>query len=138
MIGALSLFTLDLAMMALFTEHTLAVVLGIILAGAFIGINNTLITEAVMKSAPVERPVASAAYSFVRFIGGAFGPYAALKLGEKVDAHAPFWFGAAGALVAVAIVALSLRTISRAIAGDAAPAAHSADEGEAVLVGDLD
>ena len=138
MVGALVLFTLDLVMMALFTEHSVAVIIGIILAGAFLGVNNTLITEAVMKAAPVERPVASAAYSFVRFIGGAFGPYAALKLGEKVDAHAPFWFGATGAFVAVVIVALSLRTIGRAISGDAAPSAHSEDEGEAVLVGDLD
>ena len=138
MVGALALFTLDLAMMALFTEHTVAVVLGIILAGAFIGINNTLITEAVMKSAPVERPVASAAYSFVRFIGGAFGPYVALKLGEEVNPHAPFWFGAAGAFVAVAIVAAGARTINRAIHGDPAPAAHSEDEAESLLVGDLD
>ena len=138
MLGALALFTLDLAMMALFTGDTVVVILGIILAGAFIGINNTLITEAVMKSAPVERPVASAAYSFVRFIGGAFGPYAALKLGEKVDAHAPFWFGATAALLAVVIVGASARTITRAIHGDAAPAAHSEDEAESVLIGDLD
>jgi MFS family permease len=59
MIAALGLFTVDLAIMALFTEHSVAVIAGIILAGAFIGINNTLITKAVMKSAPVERPVAS-------------------------------------------------------------------------------
>ena len=52
-------------------------VVGIIVAGAFLGINNTLITEAVMGAAPVERPVASAAYSFVRFSGGAIAPYAA-------------------------------------------------------------
>jgi predicted MFS family arabinose efflux permease len=138
MVGALALFTLDLAMMAVLTTHTVAVIVGIILAGAFIGVNNTLITEAVMKSAPVERPVASAAYSFVRFIGGAFGPYAALKLGETVNAHAPFWFGATAAGIAVVVVACSLRTVSRAIHGDAAPTTHSEAEGEAVLVGDLD
>ena len=55
-------------------------IVGIVLSGAFIGNNNTLITEAVMGAAPVERPVASAAYSFVRFCGGAIGPYVALKL----------------------------------------------------------
>ncbi|HET8603625.1 MAG TPA: MFS transporter [Marmoricola sp.] len=138
MIGALALFAADLAMMALFTGDTTVVKLGIILAGAFIGINNTLITEAVMKSAPVERPVASAAYSFVRFIGGAFGPYVALKLGEEVNPHAPFWFGAAGAFVAVVIVAASARTVTRALQRDAAPAPHSEAEAESVLVGDLD
>ena len=46
----------------------------IVVAGAFLGVNNTLITEAVMGAAPVERPVASAAYSFVRFSGGAIAP----------------------------------------------------------------
>jgi len=38
--------------------------------GPFLGVNNTLITEAVMISAPVQRATASAAYSFVRFAGG--------------------------------------------------------------------
>ena len=58
---------LDLAMIALFTSDVPVVVAGIVLSGAFIGINNTLITEIVMGAAPVERPVASAAYSFLRF-----------------------------------------------------------------------
>ncbi len=35
---------------------------------------------------PVERPVASAAYSFVRFIGGAIAPWLA---GNLAAAHAP-------------------------------------------------
>jgi MFS family permease len=138
LLGTLAFFAVDLALMAVFTDHTVAVVLGIIVAGAFIGINNTLVTEAVMKSAPVERPVASAAYSFVRFIGGAFGPYAALKLGETVNSHAPFWFGAAAVLIAVVVVAAGLRTISRAVHGEVTPALHSEAEAESVLVGDLD
>ncbi|MEQ4498751.1 MFS transporter, partial [Nocardioides kribbensis] len=84
-IAMLALFALDLAMMAVFTTHVPVVVAGIVASGAFIGINNTLITEAVMGAAPVERPVASAAYSFLRFCGGAVGPFVALKLGESVD-----------------------------------------------------
>ncbi len=93
MIGTLVSFLADLVMMAVFTKHPHVVVAGIVASGAFIGINNTLIIEAVMGAAPVERPAASAAYSFVRFTGGAVGPYVALKLGEKVSPHAPFWFG---------------------------------------------
>ena len=88
------LFAADLAVMAVFTDSKTVLVVGIIVAGAFLGINNTLITEAVMGAAPVERPVASAAYSFVRFSGGAVAPYAAGKLGENVSVHAPFWMGA--------------------------------------------
>ncbi len=70
-LASLVLFAADLAMMALLTDSKTALVVGIIVAGAFLGINNTLITEAVMGAAPVERPVASSAYSFVRFSGGA-------------------------------------------------------------------
>ncbi|MGN6252837.1 MAG: MFS transporter [Marmoricola sp.] len=138
MVGNLTLFGLDLVMLAVFTSHTAVVVVGIVVAGAFIGVNNTLITEAVMGSAPVERPVASAAYSFVRFAGGAVGPYAALKLGENVSPHAPFWFGAAAVAVGVAIVGLGSPLITRALQGEPAPAAQSEREAEAVLVGDVD
>lgn len=132
-IAVLTLFALDLAMMALFTTHAPIVIVGIVLSGAFIGINNTLVTEAVMGAAPVERPVASAAYSFLRFCGGALGPFVALKLGEHVDAHAPFWFGAAA--IAVGVVVL---TAGRHVVMGRTPhaAAGSEAEAEAVLVGD--
>jgi MFS transporter, ACDE family, multidrug resistance protein len=137
-IGTLVLFMLDLAMMATFADHQAVVVVGIVLSGAFIGSNNTLITEAVMGVAPVERPVASAAYSFVRFCGGAIGPYVALKLfglPPDVHVHAPFWFGAVMVAVGVAIMVGGARVLNRALEGS-----HESrrEEAEAVLVGDLD
>ncbi len=51
------------------TDSKPALVVCVVLAGLFLGVNNTLITETVMISAPVERSTASAAYSFVRFVG---------------------------------------------------------------------
>lgn len=77
-------------MMALFTENKIVLIVGVVLAGLFLGVNNTLITETVMISAPVERSTASAAYSFVRFVGGAAAPWVAGKLGES-NVHMPFW-----------------------------------------------
>lgn len=133
-IGALTLFALDLAMMALLVDSKAALVVGVVLAGAFLGVNNTLITEAVMGSAPVERPVASSAYSFVRFSGGAVAPWAAGRLGEEVSLSAPFWMGTVAVLVGVAIFTYG----SRFLRGEEAPATHSDAEGEAVLVGDAD
>lgn len=133
-IGALTLFALDLAMMALLVDSKAALVVGVVLAGAFLGVNNTLITEAVMGSAPVERPVASSAYSFVRFSGGAVAPWAAGRLGEEVSLSAPFWMGTVAVLVGVAIFTYG----SRFLRGEEAPARHSDAEGEAVLVGDAD
>ena len=133
MLLALSLFALDLTAMAVWTDDRAVLVVGVILAGAFLGINNTVITEAVMGAAPVERPVASAAYSFVRFGGGAIAPYAAGKLGENVSVHAPFWMGAAAVAVAIAILAIGARHLR----GVEAPPAHSETQAEAELVGDL-
>jgi ACDE family multidrug resistance protein len=139
-IVTLALFTADMLMMAIWADHPTVVIVGIIASGAFIGNNNTLITEAVMGAAPVERPVASAAYSFVRFCGGAVGPYVALKLfGEAPDVHvhAPFWFGAASVAVGVVILGLGARTVARTTHGEVVEVG-SRDEAEAVLVGDLD
>ena len=133
MMTSLSLFALDLAAMAIWTDHRAVLVVGVIVAGAFLGINNTVITEAVMGAAPVERPVASAAYSFVRFSGGAVAPYAAGKLGENVSIHAPFWMGAVAVAVAVAVLAAGARFLQ----GEHLPAAHSQAEAEAELVGDI-
>jgi predicted MFS family arabinose efflux permease len=128
-VAALLLFAVDLAVMAVFTDSKAVLVVGIVVAGAFLGVNNTLITQAVMGAAPVERSVASAAYSFVRFSGGAVAPWAAGKLGEELDVHAPFWMGAA----AVALGAAILLTFRRTIQGDA-PSSHG-DVDEASLVG---
>ncbi|WZH52566.1 MAG: MFS transporter [Nocardioides alkalitolerans] len=136
MIACLALFALDLAVMALLAETEAVVAVGIVLAGAFLGVNNTLVTEAVMGAAPVERPVASAAYSFVRFTGGAVGPFVALKLAEHVDVHAPFWFGAAAVAIGVLVALGGARTVNRALHG--APASHSEGEAAAIAVGDAD
>lgn len=132
----LALFALDLAVMAVLADHEPAIMAGIVVAGALLGINNTLVTQAVMDAAPVERPVASAAYSFVRFTGGAIGPYVAMKLFEHQGVHAPFWFGAIAIAVGVVIIATGFRTIRRAIHGGASTP-HSTGEAEAELVGDL-
>jgi len=137
---SLTLFGLDLAAMALFTDSKTALVVGIIVAGAFLGINNTLITEAVMGSAPVERPVASAAYSFVRFSGGAVAPWLAGKLGENVSVHAPFWMGAVAVALAVGVLYVGRNTLQGHLHLEAAQGDDdlAEREAEAVAVGDLD
>lgn len=132
-IAMLALFMLDQLVMATFTSHAPVVITGIVLSGAFIGINNTLVTEAVMGAAPVERPVASAAYSFLRFTGGAIGPFAALKLGESLNPHAPFVFGAAALAVGVVVLTAGRRLV---VGSTEHAAAGTRDEAEAVVVGD--
>jgi MFS family permease len=136
-VGALLGFAVILAVMG-FGAHTKAVlIVGVVLSGAFLGINNTLITETVMKIAPVERGVASAAYSFVRFSGGAVAPWLAGTLGER-SIQLPFWVGAGAVVLGVLVLRLA-RPELRAI--DAQPA-HGAEpvtsriEAEALTYGD--
>ena len=96
-----------LVVMAVATEDKVVLATCVVVAGLFIGINNTLITETVMKAAPVERGVASAAYSFVRFSGAAMAPWLAGVLGEQVNVHMPYWVGAAAVLLGAGVLTLS-------------------------------
>ncbi|HET7399468.1 MAG TPA: MFS transporter [Intrasporangium sp.] len=136
-VGALLGFAVILAVMGVGAHSKPVLVVGVVAAGAFLGVNNTLITETVMKVAPVERGVASAAYSFVRFAGGAVAPWLAGQLGER-SVQLPFWVGAGAVLLAVAVL-LTARSYLRAI--DAEPG-HGAEpitsriEAEALTVGD--
>src|SRR5215469_15940310 len=83
----LALLSADLVVIAAFTSSQVTLVVAVIVSGAFVGLNNTLTTQAVMLVAPVERPVASAGYGFVRFIGGGLAPYCAAKLASSLNVH---------------------------------------------------
>ena len=136
-VGALLGFAVILAVMAAGTESKPVLIVGVVVSGAFLGINNTLITETVMKVSPVERGVASAAYSFVRFSGGAVAPWLAGTLGEK-SIHLPFWVGS-GAVVLAVLVLLTARHTVRALDDEADHGVEpvgSRSEAEAVTVGD--
>jgi MFS family permease len=102
-------FSALLVVMAVATDNKAILAACVVIAGLFIGINNTLITETVMKAAPVERGVASAAYSFMRFGGAAVAPWLAGVLGERVSVHLPFWVGAGAVLLGAAVLVLTAR-----------------------------
>ena len=101
----LLLVTATPAALAVWTDTKAVLASCVVIAGLFIGVNNTLITETVMKAAPVEGGVASAAYSFVRFGGAALAPWLAGTLGEHINVHVPFWVGAAAVLAAAVMLA---------------------------------
>lgn len=127
-------FTATLVAMALGTESKAILATCVVVAGLFIGINNTLITETVMKAAPVERGVASAAYSFLRFGGAAVAPWLAGVLGEQVNVHLPFWVGAAAVLLAAAVL-FSTRSHLTGIDAEESELDELTDEATAVTVG---
>jgi ACDE family multidrug resistance protein len=126
--------TTTLVVMALGTDDKAVLASCVVVSGLFIGINNTLITETVMKAAPVERGVASAAYSFVRFSGAALAPWLAGVLGEQVNVHLPFWVGAAAVLLGAGVLAMTRRHLV-GIDVEETELEEITDRAEAVAVG---
>ena len=99
------------AVIGIWADSPTTVIVAVIVSGIFVGVNNTLVTTAVMSIAPVPRPVASATYGFVRFIGGGLAPYVAGRLAATYNAHVPY-------LVAVVVVlagAVVLSTVHKAL-----------------------
>ena len=121
---ALALVAADLVALGLGVESRAALIVAVVVAGAFLGVVNTVLTEMVMHVAPVERPVASAAYSFVRFTGGAVAPFLAGKLAEHIAPDVPFFVGAAAVAVAIGVLAAGRVHLRAALhAPEPAPAA---------------
>ncbi len=110
----LALLAADLVVIAVFTSSQLVLIVAVIVSGAFVGLNNTLTTQAVMLVSPVEKPVASAAYGFVRFIGGGLAPFVASKLATSLNVHVPFYLGAATVLAAIGVLATGHSLVDRA------------------------
>jgi MFS transporter, ACDE family, multidrug resistance protein len=102
--GVLAGIVVVLLVMALLHASQTALIVCVIVSGSFFGVTNTLMTQVVMESAPVPRPIASSAYSFVRFCGGAIAPFVAGKLAEHVSAQAPFYLGAGMTTIAIGLL----------------------------------
>lgn len=116
LVGTFAVMALDLLAMAIWTDVAGVLVATVILSGACSGLNNALVTQAVMEVAPVERPVASASYSFVRFLGGGLAPLAAGLLGAAVSIHLPFYLAVVALLGAVGLLLAVGHQVSAAVA----------------------
>ena len=134
----LTVFAILLVIMGVGTGTLWVLAGGVIVAGACIGLNNTLMTQAVMTISETERPVASAAYGFVRFIGGGLAPYVASRIAESHGSHLPFYIGAGAVLAAVPLLATVGRMLAAAEAREAAagttPQLTDPDEAEQLAV----
>ena len=100
-----TLLMLDLVGLGLAAGHSVpAVVVLVVISGALLGVNNTIYTELAMGVSDSPRPVASAGYNFVRWMGGAMAPFAAAQLGEHFGPQVPFFAAAAAMALAIAVV----------------------------------
>jgi len=127
----------------IWSHHPTVVIVCVILTGIVIGLNNTLVTTAVMSIAPVPKPTASATYGFVRFIGGGIAPWAASKIAESTgNTHLPFIIGT----VALVVGALTLSTVHSQLAAaddldthaDHETAEYEEEFAEEVALGEVD
>ena len=110
--AALALVAADLLVGGLLIDSQPALIAVVVVSGALLGVVNTVLTQGVMVASDVDRSTASAAYSFVRFTGGAIAPYLAGKLGEHVSAGAPMLLGAAMVALSVAVLWASRRHLA--------------------------
>ena len=114
----LLLLAADLAAIGFGTTRLWVLVGAVVVSGAFVGLNNTLTTQAVMLVSPVERPIASAAYGFVRFIGGGLAPFCAGLMAAAWNVHVPFLVGSFSLLVAMGVLRSGHHLIDRAQEGE--------------------
>ena len=112
--GSLVCVAVLLAVIGTWSSDPTVVIVAVILSGAFVGLNNTLVTTAVMSIAPVPRTIASATYGFVRFIGGGLAPFVAGLLVAAVNVHLPFWIAAVVVLAGVVLLSTVHQALSAA------------------------
>ncbi|SDZ35057.1 MFS transporter [Herbiconiux ginsengi] len=110
--AVLLLLALDLVAAGLFVSSTVGLIVAVIVGGALLGVMNTVLTESVMAATDLPRPVASSAYSAVRFIGGAVAPPVASLIAVAFAAATPFYVAAGSVVVASLIVIVGHRLIA--------------------------
>ncbi|MCG2623304.1 MFS transporter [Arthrobacter sp. I2-34] len=102
-----AVFVYALILLAMATGIKTVVVIGIIASGIVSGVLNTLFTGSAMSSGTAPRPVNSAGYNFLRWLGGAAS---AILVGHVAiwfgNMSAPFWAAAACSVVAAVMLLL--------------------------------
>lgn len=105
LMGTLLGLMVILAALAVVAGHSIqTVVVLVIVSGALLGINNTLFTEMAMGVSDSPRPVASAGYNFVRWMGGALAPFLAAKIAEHSNASVTFYVAAFAVLISAGVI----------------------------------
>lgn len=106
--GGLLALLVVLVLAFLLVESIVALVILIVISGLILGVMNTVLTESSMESTDLPRPVASSAYSGIRFLGGAIAPPIGSAIGAAFTSGSPYLFGG-GALVVALILFFALR-----------------------------
>ena len=106
-------FGLVLAVLGFGVHSLILLILLVIVAGVFIGVFNTVLTEAVMEATSLPRNVASSTYSGIRFLGGAIAPAVSGPLATSLGAGVPYWAGAIALVISLSALMVGKRTLDR-------------------------
>lgn len=100
-------FTIILLIMGIWTSDLLVMSSCIVFSGLLFGNSNSLFTNAVMTTSSVEASTTSAAFSFLRMIGGAIAPFMAGILAEIYSPNTPFLIGSCFVISSIIIIVLN-------------------------------
>jgi MFS transporter, ACDE family, multidrug resistance protein len=107
---AFVLILIDLLVVG-FGIHSKSVMIpAIILSGLFLGVANATLSTLLMRVSVAGPSISASGTNFVRFVGGAIGPYLAGKLSTSISAGAPL-FVAAGAVTVGTLLLLGFRAL---------------------------
>jgi ACDE family multidrug resistance protein len=124
----IGLLAIGLAVMAIGVESVPILITVVIIAGLFLGVLNTALTETVMEATDLPRGVASSTYSGVRFLGGAIAPAVSGAIAETWGDGAPYWFGVAALAISITVLAFGRQTLTHLTRP------HNTAEAEAELI----
>lgn len=113
LVTILTSFGVVLAALRFGVHNLTAVITLVIIAGVFIGVFNTVLTEAVMEATEMPRNVASSSYSGMRFLGGAVAPAVSGPLAASYGAGVPYWVGAVSLAVSLIVLFAGKRSLHR-------------------------
>lgn len=128
----LALLAVGMAAMAIWSDSMTVLVTVVIVAGLFLGVLNTALTETVMEATDLPRSVASSTYSGVRFLGGAVAPAVSGGIAAWLGAGGPYWFAVGALVVSIAVLAAGGHLIGRADR----PHLAATEEATAITTGD--
>lgn len=122
-LAAITVYALVMALAAVgvVTGHVWIIGLAVVLSGIPSGVLNTLFTGVAMSATGPETPrsVASAGYSFLRWMGAAVSAILVAYLAEWFGMAAPFWFAAGYCALAIAALVAAHTRPSRQLPVDA-------------------